>query len=110
MLSLEAKFKIDQQWDPANPRSGKILIVEDEALIRETIALALSEEGYETIMVEDGQAAYQTLRHAGVDCPLSSFVTSPAPHSASKSEPQSKISRRRALSAGMSSFDARGRN
>jgi len=59
MLSLEAKFKIDQQWDPANPRSGKILIVEDEALIRETIALALSEEGYETIMVEDGQAALE---------------------------------------------------
>ncbi|MBD2465825.1 response regulator transcription factor [Oscillatoria sp. FACHB-1407] len=36
---------------------GRVLIVEDEELIRETVALALIEEGYEVLMAEDGRAA-----------------------------------------------------
>jgi two-component system phosphate regulon response regulator PhoB len=36
---------------------GRILVVEDEELIRETIALALAEEGYEVITAEDGKTA-----------------------------------------------------
>lgn len=38
---------------------GRILIVEDEELIRETVALALHEEGYETVTVTDGRAALE---------------------------------------------------
>jgi two-component system phosphate regulon response regulator PhoB len=34
---------------------GRVLVVEDEELIRETIALALSEEGYDVITAEDGR-------------------------------------------------------
>jgi two-component system, OmpR family, phosphate regulon response regulator PhoB len=34
---------------------GRVLLVEDEALIRETIALALAEEGYEVVVAEDGR-------------------------------------------------------
>lgn len=34
---------------------GRILVVEDEALIRETIALALLDEGYEVIAAADGR-------------------------------------------------------
>jgi two-component system, OmpR family, phosphate regulon response regulator PhoB len=36
---------------------GKILVVEDEALIRETIEFALREEGFEVITAVDGRAA-----------------------------------------------------
>jgi len=36
---------------------GRILLVEDEALIREAIALALREEGYEVIVAADGRQA-----------------------------------------------------
>ncbi|MCS6960690.1 MAG: response regulator transcription factor [Pseudanabaenaceae cyanobacterium SKYGB_i_bin29] len=36
---------------------GSILIVEDEDTIRETIALALQEEGYAVLLAEDGYAA-----------------------------------------------------
>jgi two-component system, OmpR family, phosphate regulon response regulator PhoB len=34
---------------------GRVLVVEDEDLIRETIALALAEEGYEVVVAEDGR-------------------------------------------------------
>jgi two-component system, OmpR family, phosphate regulon response regulator PhoB len=34
---------------------GRVLVVEDEELIRETIALALTEEGYEVLVAEDGR-------------------------------------------------------
>jgi two-component system, OmpR family, phosphate regulon response regulator PhoB len=36
---------------------GRVLVVEDEALIRETVALALREEGYDVYTVEDGRVA-----------------------------------------------------
>jgi two-component system, OmpR family, phosphate regulon response regulator PhoB len=34
---------------------GRVLVVEDEELIRETISLTLTEEGYEVITAEDGR-------------------------------------------------------
>jgi two-component system phosphate regulon response regulator PhoB len=36
---------------------GRVLLVEDEELIRETIRLALSDEGYDILVAEDGRAA-----------------------------------------------------
>ncbi len=41
---------------------GRILVVEDEELIRETIALALSEEGFEVLVAADGRSALETVR------------------------------------------------
>jgi two-component system, OmpR family, phosphate regulon response regulator PhoB len=41
---------------------GKILVVEDEALIRETIELALQEEGFEVSTISDGRAALDLLQ------------------------------------------------
>jgi two-component system phosphate regulon response regulator PhoB len=38
-------------------KMGRVLVVEDESLICETIALALAEEGYEVLTAEDGRAA-----------------------------------------------------
>ncbi|WP_008313564.1 response regulator transcription factor [Leptolyngbya sp. PCC 6406] len=40
---------------------GKVLIVEDEALIRDTIGLALAEEGFEVLIAEDGMTALDLL-------------------------------------------------
>ncbi len=40
---------------------GQVLIVEDEELIRETIALGLAEEGFDILIVEDGLAALDLL-------------------------------------------------
>jgi two-component system, OmpR family, phosphate regulon response regulator PhoB len=41
---------------------GKILVVEDEALIRETIELALQEEGFEVRTISDGRTALEMLQ------------------------------------------------
>ena len=38
---------------------GRVLIVEDEELIRETISLALAEEGFEVLLAEDGLTALE---------------------------------------------------
>ncbi len=54
----------DQAKAQKGLRMGRILIVEDEELIRETIALALTEEGYDVIAVENGRAALDLIHHA----------------------------------------------
>jgi two-component system phosphate regulon response regulator PhoB len=41
---------------------GRVLIVEDEELIRETVALALQEEGYDVYTVSDGKVALEIAR------------------------------------------------
>lgn len=38
---------------------GRVLLVEDEELIRETVGLALAEEGYEVLTAEDGRTALE---------------------------------------------------
>ncbi|MEM9265724.1 MAG: response regulator, partial [Cyanobacteria bacterium P01_F01_bin.13] len=40
---------------------GRVLIVEDEELIRETVALALAEEGFEIVVAADGPNALEKL-------------------------------------------------
>ncbi|ESA32582.1 response regulator with -like receiver domain protein and winged-helix dna-binding domain protein [Leptolyngbya sp. Heron Island J] len=40
---------------------GKVLVVEDEELIRETVALALAEEGFELVVAADGPTALEKL-------------------------------------------------
>lgn len=40
---------------------GKVLLVEDEALIRETIALSLADEGFEVLVADNGQKALEML-------------------------------------------------
>jgi two-component system, OmpR family, phosphate regulon response regulator PhoB len=51
MLMLEATKP------QSDVKLGRVLIVEDEELIRETVALALTEEGYEVLLAEDGRTA-----------------------------------------------------
>ena len=40
---------------------GRVLIVEDEELIRETVALGLAEEGFDILLAEDGSKALDIL-------------------------------------------------
>ncbi|MGD9147422.1 MAG: response regulator, partial [Anaerolineae bacterium] len=40
---------------------GRILVVEDEPSIREVVSLYLSRAGYQVTVVEDGQAALESL-------------------------------------------------
>ena len=40
---------------------GRVLIVEDEELIRETLALGLAEEGFDVLVAEDGLTALDML-------------------------------------------------
>ncbi len=43
----------------SNTALGRVLVVEDEETIRETIALSLSDEGYDVITAEDGSKALE---------------------------------------------------
>lgn len=45
-------------------KMGRVLIVEDEELIAETIALALADEGFEAIIAEDGRTALDLLHQS----------------------------------------------
>jgi CheY-like chemotaxis protein len=40
---------------------GRVLVVDDDALIRDTLATALADEGYSVRVAADGQAALDTL-------------------------------------------------
>ena len=59
MLTLEAT-KSGQDI-----KLGRVLVVEDEELIRDTIALALSDEGYDVVTAEDGRLALEMACRAG---------------------------------------------
>lgn len=55
-LLTEASLARQSQRDT---KLGRILVVEDEELIRETIALTLSEEGFEVLVAADGRSALE---------------------------------------------------
>lgn len=60
MLSLEPN-----QAHP-NLKLGRVLVVEDEELIRETVALALSEEGFEVLTASDGSSVLEMFHRSQV--------------------------------------------
>jgi two-component system phosphate regulon response regulator PhoB len=57
---------------------GRVLIVEDEELIRETLALGLAEEGFDILIAEDGLTALDilggTAASSRVSCPEINLV------------------------------------
>lgn len=55
MLSLEVT------QSQSEIKLGRVLVVEDEEIIRETITLALTDEGYDITAVEDGRRALELL-------------------------------------------------
>ncbi len=66
MLSLDIPQRTSQSQ---LTQINRILIIEDEDLIRDMIVLALEEEGYEVITAKDGRTGLNLLQ--GNDCPLS---------------------------------------
>ena len=59
-IALTAELKNAQP----SMKLGRVLVVEDEDLIRDTIALTLSEEGYEVLTAADGRSALETIQNA----------------------------------------------
>lgn len=59
MLSLELPQNPN---DPKFVQTHRILVVEDEDIIRDTIVLALEEEGYEVLSASDGRTALALLQ------------------------------------------------
>lgn len=49
---------------PAHMKLGRVLVVEDEELIRDTITLALSTEGYDVLAAADGRHALDIIQAA----------------------------------------------
>lgn len=54
-------------------QTSRILVVEDEELIREMLSVALEEEGYEVITAIDGRAAVEQLKNCESNSGESSF-------------------------------------
>ncbi|MBD2135862.1 MULTISPECIES: response regulator transcription factor [unclassified Sphaerospermopsis] len=54
-------------------QTSRILVVEDEELIREMLVMALEEEGYEVITANDGRSAVEYLRNCGFNSEESAF-------------------------------------
>ncbi|WP_431193541.1 response regulator [Trichocoleus desertorum] len=46
------------------PQHSRILLVEDEGAIRDTVALPLQAEGFQVVAVEDGREALEWLQYA----------------------------------------------
>lgn len=69
MLSLEP-----QKSQPCL-KLGRVLVVEDEELIRETVALALTEEGFEVLTAQDGRSVVELFqRHdLGIENEIAQF-------------------------------------
>lgn len=53
---------------------GRVLVIEDEELIRETVTLTLQEEGYEVTMVADGRTAMEVLQLNAIVATASSMM------------------------------------
>jgi two-component system phosphate regulon response regulator PhoB len=71
-LMLSARVTKNQD----SMKASCVLIVEDESLICETIALALSDEGYEVLTATDGRTALEVIRQAAQADDSSGFNTS----------------------------------
>jgi DNA-binding NtrC family response regulator len=58
---------------PDTARAGRVLIIDDEAAIRETLQILLEEDGYEVINAQDGEEGLHLLDSQVVDLVLLDF-------------------------------------
>ena len=56
---------------PADHRTPRILVVDDERSMRELLAIVLRREGYEVLLAESGRAAIEALEHEPIDLLIS---------------------------------------
>jgi hypothetical protein len=79
---------------PVNEVLGRILVVDDEPMVRARITRVLTDEGYEVVSVADGQAALDIVRNA--DVPFDLVITNilhverPAPYEQRPPRPRSQ--------------------
>lgn len=74
MLSLDLP---QSSSSPELAQAARVLVVEDEDLIREMLVLSLEEEGYEVVTAVDGRAALAMLQeteHTGRDFPFNLLI------------------------------------
>jgi two-component system, OmpR family, phosphate regulon response regulator PhoB len=68
---------------PFFPKPARILVVDDESIIAETIEIALTEEGYDVQVIQNGRDALSLLLETNTTEPLSSvaeYPINPIPH------------------------------
>jgi two-component system response regulator PilR (NtrC family) len=65
------KTAVQPQAPPADRRSPRILVVDDEPSMRELLSIVLRREGYEVLLAESGRAAVDVLEREPVDLLIS---------------------------------------
>jgi DNA-binding response OmpR family regulator len=53
--------------DPAQPRGGRILVVDDEPHIRRVLDAMLGMEGFDVVLSSDGSEGLRALASGGID-------------------------------------------
>ncbi len=64
--------------------SSKILVVDDEKIIRESISYILKKEGYEVEEAENGKVAYNILRERSFDLVITDLYKAKLPQACKK--------------------------
>jgi DNA-binding NtrC family response regulator len=58
---------------PEQPQAGRVLIIDDEAAIRESLQILLEDDGYEVVNAQDGEEGLAVLDSQAVDLVLLDF-------------------------------------
>src|SRR5438034_10378719 len=52
---------------PANPRADRVVVVDDDARIRDLLRRYLSQEGFDVLLAEDGKALNRLMTRENID-------------------------------------------
>jgi CheY-like chemotaxis protein len=61
---------INMDVETSNPKAGRVLVVDDNAICRRSLCFILQRAGYETTEADGSRAALEQLRHERFDCVL----------------------------------------
>jgi len=64
---------------PSTPPKGKVLVVDDDAVVRKTLNIKLSEAGYQVLEASDGAAALAVARAENPDVIIMDIFLPPEP-------------------------------
>jgi CheY-like chemotaxis protein len=67
--------QVDMESTESHPGSGRILVMDDEEFIRDTVSAMLSNLGYETVCAKDGnEAIAQFVRHRAAGLKIDAII------------------------------------